>query len=60
MFSPFHDMVTKPELLGKMKNYRVCDIFKRIHHAMSIVIARIDAPLVPSMWMRGELHGYKH
>jgi hypothetical protein len=37
----------------------MCDVFKRIHHAMSVVIARIDTPLVASMWMGGELYVYK-
>jgi hypothetical protein len=35
------------------------DVFKRIHHAMSIVIARIDTPIITSMWMRGELYVHK-
>jgi hypothetical protein len=46
-------------MVKKKENHRMCDVFKRINHAMSIVIAWIDTPLVASMWMRGELYVYK-
>jgi hypothetical protein len=61
MLSPSHVIVnpTKNYLVKKKENYRMCDVFKRINHAMSIVIAWIDTPLVASMWMRGELYVYK-
>ena len=33
--------------LSKQGTYRMCNIFKRIHNAMRIIITWINTPLVP-------------
>jgi len=43
----------KQEKTGSYKKnitYRMCDVLQRIHNAVSIVITRIDTPLVSWMW----------